>query len=186
MLLLPLLAVVLSAEQVWERQAEEDGLLLETQSVPGSMAERLRVTGTTRASPEAFIAAWWGKASDFSASPEISKREILKDEENDRLYWDLINASPASDRDYVMSVKKKANTVEFKSVDDPRKPADAYVRMKLYGTVTAEPDPKGARITYTVFTDIGGLIPPTFARGAQRKASFNLVREIKKRAEKSK
>ncbi len=185
MLLAPLVAVLLCADNNWEKLSEEDGLVLEVQPISGSMLENLRVTGTTRASPEDFIKAWWGSAKDFSASPEIVKREIFLDDENERLYWDQIRASPASDRDYVMSLKKKGNTVEFQSVDDKRKPtSNDFVRMNLRGSVTAAPDPKGARITYVVFTDIGGLVPPAFARGAQRKASFNLVREIRRRAEK--
>lgn len=177
---------MLCAEPAWERVTDEDGLVLESQVVPGTSHENLRVVGTTSASPEAFIAAWWGTAKDFSASPEVVKRDVFLDSENERLYWDLLNASPASDRDYVMRLKKKGLTVEFESVDDFRRPKGVYVRMSIRGSVTATPDPKGARITYVVFTDVGGMIHPAFSRSAQRKASFNLVREIRRRAEKKK
>lgn len=177
---------MLCAEPAWERVTEEDGLVLETQPVPGTAHENLRVTGTTRASPEQFIAAWWGTAKDFSASPEVVKRDVYRDTENERLYWDLLDASPASARDYVMRLEKKGLTVEFETVDDVRRPKGVYVRMTIRGSVTATPDPKGARISYVVFTDVGGMIHPAFARRAQRKGSFNLVREIRRRAEKAK
>ena len=180
-----LIAALLCAEPAWERVAEEDGLVLESQPVPGTSHENLRVTGTTLASPEQFIAAWWGEAKDTSASPEVVKRDVFRDTENERLYWDLLDASPASQRDYVMRLTRKGLTVEFQSVDDLRRPKGVYVRMSVRGSVTAAPDPKGARITYVVFTDVGGLIHPVFSRSAQRKASFHLVREIRRRAEKA-
>jgi hypothetical protein len=180
---LALLAVVLSADAAWQRVAEEDGLVLESQAVEGSSFERLRVTGTTSASPDSYMKAWWGKASDRSASPEVIKREIFSDGEDERLYWDLIHAPPASDRDYVMHLTKKGLELKFESVDDPRKPAGDYVRMKLHGTMTVAPDSKGARITYVVYTELGGAVPALFARGAQRKAALGLVKEIRRRAE---
>jgi hypothetical protein len=176
-----LLALLLCAG--WETVAQDDGLTIEVQPVEGSAFENLRVTGTTSASPEAYAAAWWGKASDSSASPEVAKREIFVDEPNERLYWDLVRSAPASDRDYVMHLKRNGNEITFESVDDKRKPAGDYVRMRLKGSLKVTPDPKGARITYVVFTDIGGLVPPLFARGAQRQASINLVKEIRRRAE---
>jgi hypothetical protein len=183
-----LLLLATCAEAPWQRELEEDGLVVESQQVEGSAFENLRVTGTTTATPEQFMKAWWGKATDSSASPEIIRRELFVDQEDERLYWDQIHAPPASDRDYVMHLSKRredngAQALRFESVDDPRKPKGDLVRMKLEGALTATPTDKGARIVYVVHTDLGGAIPAFFARGAQRRSALGLVREIRRRAE---
>jgi len=186
-----LIAVALTAEPSWEVQTQEDGLVLDTQKVEGSSYENVRVTGTTKASPEVFWSTWWGKASDRSATPEVVKREVFVDGENERLYWDLVSAPLVSDREYVMKMTRwkddatGAFHIRFQSVADARKPPrEGSVPLKLVGSVLVTPEPKGGcRFDYRMFSDVGGAVPAVFARGAQRKSSLQLSKENRRRAE---
>ncbi len=191
MLLAATVAVALAAEPSWERQAEEDGLVLDVQKVQGSPFERVRVSGTTKASPEIFWTTWWGKVRDSSASPEVVKREVIVDEEYERIYWDLVSAPLIADREYVMKMTRRreeangAFSVRFQTVADARKPPrDGSVPLKLEGSMVVAPEPKGgSHFEYVMFTDVGGSVPAVFARGALRKSSLSLSKENRRRAE---
>lgn len=191
MLVASLVVAVLAAEPPWQRQDEEDGLLLDAQAVEGSPYQNLRVTGHSTANADVFARAWWGKASDTSANSSISKREVLLDEENERRFYDIVHVPVASDRDYVLHVVKSKNeetgviTIKFTSVADERKPVTpARVRMKVESLVVFTPDPAGgSNVVYTVFTDIGGSLPAFFARGPTRKGTLEFAKELRRRAQ---
>lgn len=186
-----LLSVALAAAPSWQKQTEEDGLVLDVQPVAGSSYERVRVTGTSKASPEVFWTIWWGKATDSSASPEVVKREILSDADAERVYWDLVTAPFISDREYVMKMTRRrdeatgALSIRFQSVSDARKPPrEGSVPLLLDGSLQVTPEPKGGcRFEYVMFSDVGGAVPAVFVRGAQRKSSLTLSRENRRRAE---
>lgn len=186
-----LIVVALAADPAWDRQAEEDGLVMDVQKVEGSSYENVRVTGTTKASPEVFWTTWWGKAQDSSATPEVIKREIFVDGEYERVYWDLVTAPLISDREYVMKMTRRKDEaagtfhIGFQSVTDARKPPrDGSVPLKLTGSLTVTPEPKGGcRFDYRMFSDVGGALPAVFARSAQRKSSMQISRENRRRAE---
>lgn len=191
---LALALVVLGAEpggKKWERVNERDGAVLEVQEVAGSGFENIRVTCTTKVSPQDFLKALWGKAADTSANPEVVRREVLIDEEKVRRYWDLVRAPPASDRDYVLHKEwaedeRKAITMTFTTVDDPKKPPSKdLVRFgKVAGRFVAAPRPSGgSELTYVIFTDLGGAIPAWLTRGAMRESARKFVLELKRRAE---
>jgi len=175
----------------WQVRSDADGVQLETQEVAGSAYENVRVTCTSRASPRGFMAALWGKATDSSPSPEVVKRDVLLDEAQERRYYDVVHAPPASDRDYVMHERWAEDeggtiTMHFATLTDERKPITAArVRFgKVAGTATIAPAPGGgSAITYVVFTDLGGTIPAWLTRGAQREAAKKFVLEIRHRAE---
>jgi hypothetical protein len=174
----------------WERLFERDGVTLEVQTVPGSGFENVRVTSTTTASPQAFIKALWGVATDSSASPEVVRREVLLDEARERLYYDVVHPPPASDRDYVMhetwAEDAGVTTLHFVTVSDPRKPVTKdLVRFgRVAGSFSAAPRAGGgSTLTYVIFTDLGGSIPAWLTRGAQRDAAKKFALEIRRRAE---
>ncbi len=191
MLVASLLFAVLAADKPWQKQDEDDGLLLEAQAVEGSPYQNLRVTGHSTASVDVFAKAWWGKAQDTSANSSISSREVLLDEENERRFYDVVHVPVASDRDYVLHVVKSKNeetgvvTIKFTSVSDERKPITPQrVRMKVESLVVFTPDPAGgSNVVYTVFTDIGGSLPAIFARGPTRKGTLEFAKELRRRAQ---
>jgi hypothetical protein len=188
------LVTLLSADpHAWRKLSDDDGFTLEAQDVDGSSFETLRVTCSTKATPEGFITALWGKAKDSSASPEVVQRDVFVDEARERLYHDVIRTPIVSDRDFVMheviTVSDDGTwTMKFDNVSDKRAPEkDGIVRMpKCLGTVAASPAPQGAKIVYTVFTDVGGAVPAVLTRGSQRKAAVTWLKEIRRRAEEKK
>jgi hypothetical protein len=138
--------------------------------------------------------ALWGVATDTTPSPEVVRREVLVDEAQVRRYYDVVHAPPASDRDYVMhevwtqDEATGAVTMQFGSVDDPRKPVtSSLVRFgKVEGTVSAAPRAGGgSALTYRVYTDLGGALPAWLTKGAQREAARKFILEIRRRAEKA-
>lgn len=179
------------AEKKWERVNERDGAVLEVQEVAGSGFENIRVTCTTKVSPQDFLKTLWSTAADISTNPEVKKREVLIDEEKVRRYWDLVRAPPASDRDYVLHKEwaedeRQVITMTFTTVDDPKKPpSKELVRFgKVAGRFVAAPRPEGgSELTYVIFTDLGGAIPAWLTRGAMRESARKFVLELKRRAE---
>src|SRR5581483_8832127 len=187
---LALVTLLSAGPHPWRKVSDDDGFVLEAQDVDGSSFENLRVTCATTASPERFITALWGKAQDSSASPEVVKREVFVDEPRERLYHDVIRTPIVSDRDFVMHEAITVDndgtwTMKFDNVSDARAPEkDGVVRMpKCLGTVVASPAPGGAKVVYTVFTDVGGAVPAVLTRGSQRKAAVTWLKEIRRRAE---
>src|SRR4051812_9219352 len=100
-----LVLMLLAVEPPWERVSDEDGLVLEVQATAG--ADRLRVIGASPASAEEFARRWWALTRDTSASPEVTKRDMFIDGEDERLYYDVVRApAPVTDRDYVVRASR--------------------------------------------------------------------------------
>jgi hypothetical protein len=172
--------------------SDEGGVVVETQAVPGSGFERIRVRCGTRASPRAFFLTLWSTASDLAFSPLVVRRDVLLDEPQVRRYHDVVHAPPAGDRDYVAhetwSEDEATHVVSmrFEAVDDPRSPVTAeLVRFpRLEGSMTLRPRADGGSVvTYEVYTELGGSLPAWLTRGPQRDAARTFVLEIRKRAE---
>jgi hypothetical protein len=95
-----------------------------------------------------------------------------------------------SDRDYVLHVKlvQPAQSgrceITFESVEDPDHPKlPGVVRISLHGRWTVTPAADGkSLLTYVVYSDPGGGVPPLFAKSGQRDASIELVKRILARA----
>jgi hypothetical protein len=185
-------APALAAER-WELVSRDEVLSLEVAEVPGSGFENVRVISSSPASPRVVIKALWGVASDTTPSPEVIRRDVLIDEAQVRRYYDVVRAPPASDRDYVIHESWRedesgAISMRFETVDDPKKPVTReLVRFgRVQGSFTASPRAGGgSTLTYLVYTDLGGSLPPWLTRGAQREAARKFVLEIRRRAEKA-
>jgi len=184
----------LCADVPWQREAVDDGLLLEVQSVPSASLENIRVTGNSTASAEVFAQAWWGDAADLSDNPSLAKREILLDRQDERLFYDVVSVPLASNRDYVMHAVRRRDdksgviTLSFKSVEDRRKPVTPdLVRMRVEASVTFTPDPRGGcQFVYTISTDIGGWLPAFVLKGPLRSATLGSAKELRRRAQTAK
>lgn len=188
----PLIAALLSqAPTTWEPVDEDDGVKLEIQPGKGSSLERVKVSGSSNASPEQFATAWWGKASDSSAHPEVVRREVLDESERERVFYDVVRAPIISDRDYVARTTKVVDpesgavTLTFQSIDDARKPvSDRLIRMTMEAQVTFTPQPSGgSRFEYTVTSDLKGSIPSGFVSRFQRRSVMKLAQVMLRRAE---
>lgn len=191
MLWTQLTLLVLCADPSWQREAIEDGLLLEVQSIPNASHENIRVTGTSSASAEAFARAWWGDAKDISDNPSLARREVLLDQRDERLFYDVVTVPLASNRDYVMHAVRRHDdksgviTLSFRTVEDKRKPVTPdLVRMQVEASVVFTPDPRGGcRFVYTISTDVGGWLPAFVLKGPLRSATLGSAKELRRRAQ---
>lgn len=174
----------------WTKVAVDDGLTLEAQRVEGTSLERLRVTGTTRATVKDFMEMAWD-LSDTRANPEVARRELLTDRPTERVYWDLVRAAPVSDRDVVLRVtrsideKTGVQRQRFESISDDRKPEkDGVVRIIVKGSWQVAPLPSGgAEFVYEIYSDPAGDIPTFMVTAASRDAALRVARNVRKRAE---
>ena len=186
------MAIFANSSEPWSTVSTENGLTMSVQPVKGSSHENVRVTLTTTAPPTVFMDALWGSLDDRTQNPEVVKREVFEDGVSSRRYWDMVRAPPASDRDYVMQASRLLDEAtgayrhDFETVSDPRKPVKSnVVRMTVRGRCTVTPRTSGGSdVVYEIFTDIGGSIPAFLARGPARKSALQMLRDVKKRAEK--
>lgn len=174
----------------WTKVTVDDGLTLEAQKVEGSSYERLRVTGTTRASAQTFMDAVWD-ISDTRANPEVARREVLSERPTERVYWDFVRAAPVSDRDVVLKTTRGADAKtgvqrqRFESISDERKPEkEGVVRITVRGSWLVTPLPSGgAEFIYEIYSDPAGDIPSFMVTAASRDAALRVARTMRKRAE---
>ena len=129
-------------------------------------------------------------ASSTPNEPNLKSREIVSETADERVTYDQITPPLVSNRDYVVRVKRATDDkgvcrTLFGAATDVDKPSPAgWVRIKkLYGSTVVEPLPDGkSRVTYTVFSDPGGAIPPFMVEGSRRTLAINWMRLIIKRA----
>jgi len=176
----------------WQSVSNEGGLKLEVQSVKGTNVENVRITLSTSATPTQFMDALWGDLEDRSKNKEVVKREIFENGTSSRRYWDLVRSPPVSDRDYIMQATRALDETTgiyshaFETISDERKPVKAdVVRMTVRGRCIVTPRAQGGSdVVYEIFTDVAGAVPTFLTRGPSRKAAIELLREVKRRAEK--
>ena len=167
-----------------------DGLKVELRDVSGSHFEEIRVTAHSRLPLPALCDAVWGKGA--KATGDFKKRVVISESETERWTYEQIRLPVVSDRDCVMHVEllQPAESgrceVRFRSAkhkDYP--PALGHERVgAVRGQWTLVPDAKGeVDVTYVVYSEPGGAIPPLFAKGGQRDAAVSFMKQILKRAE---
>ncbi len=181
--------LVVASPDSWTKIAVDDGLTLEAQAVEGSSYERLRVTGTTKASAKEFMDAAWD-ISDSRGNPEVAQREILSDGPQERVYWDLVRAAPVSDRDVILKMTRRVDSrgtfnARFDSISDVRKPEkEGVIRITVRGAWHVTPLPSGgAEFTYEIYSDPAGDIPSFMVTAASRDAALRVARNVRRRAE---
>jgi hypothetical protein len=187
----PALLVLAGGVADWQRVSEDDGFVLETKAVAGSAFEEVRVSAHSEVSPEAFIAAAWGKAEDQSGAREVIRRDLLDESPLERTYYELVAAPLVSNRDFVLNNRRiddrgaHVYEIRFRTVNDPRRPPVAgIVRMPdIHGSCTVTPgDHGGTEIVYQMYTDLGGSLPAWIARAKQRESAVNWVKDRIKKA----
>jgi hypothetical protein len=195
-MLTPLLiwASVAASAPEWRVAEKKDGLTVELRDVEGSKFDEVRVSTVTKAaSLEDLCDAVWGKGAEQKNEGDFKKRVILKETDDERLSYEQIKVSMASDRDFVMSVKKVSPAssgkcvVIFETTNDSRYPPDKeHVRIKaIRGNWVLEPAKDGGvAASYQVFSDPGGDVPALFVHGPQRAAAVSFFKTILQRAQK--
>jgi len=126
-------------------------------------------------SPGAVLSHMWRFISE-GRSPIIKKRQVLKQEPAELLFYDQAKAPVVSDRDYSLLVRKLSEPTSyryqmtFETANQLGPPVDPkHVRIPaIRGHWLIEPaGPGGSRLTYQSFSEPGGSIPAFMIHGAQ-------------------
>lgn len=159
------------------------GLTVQARAIQGSKFSEYRVVTETPYPVEALcehIYEWGTKGSDH---PGVKLHKVLKDTPDDRVVYDQLEQPVVSDRDYALTVVRRREPdgscgIRFWTSNElaPAKPS-GFVRMdKLWGSWRFEPlDGGKARLTYTLFSDPGGSIPPFLVHGPAKSAAKESV-----------
>ncbi len=168
---------------VFEKVSNEDGLLLERRTVPGSGSYEFRVTTKTRLSVDAMcevVFEWGTRGKDV---PGLIARKEISAIPDERVIYDQFSIPIVSNRDYAITVKRVRSDdgscrVKFSlSNEKAPKKLDGWVRLdKLWGSWTLTPKDGGTELVYVQFSDPGGSVPSVFANGAQRDRALESVR----------
>ena len=181
-----LLLLLLHAPADFTRVEETDGVLVEARPVAGSKLVELRLTTTTKKSPESLCSAAFGDGKYDPEVPDLKLRQVLSESADERVTYEQVSPPMVAARDYATRAKRirsddGACRVTFEAANEvaPPKP-EGWVRMsKLHGEWRFERADQGlTRVTYLVFSDPGGTIPTFMIEGGRRKFALRWVKMI--------
>lgn len=179
------------ADDGWRRVDLEDGILVETRDVDGSPIHEVRATTHTGAAPQAILAVLWRHEEHPTFLPHLHHLEVLQDAPDTRLLYEQFSVPILKDRDAVLRTHRTVDAttgvvdVESRSVtDEGPPPSTQFVRVRsTVGHWHLVPGAQGgADVTYTIRTDVGGMVPAWIANRAQHETVPRLVRAILDRA----
>lgn len=159
----------------WDELDTADGVKLSRREVPGSHYFEYRATHTTEVSLEALcthVYEWGSKGKDHQS---LKLRKLVRDGEDERVTYDHIDEPIVASRDFAMTVKRlkdpdRTCRIRFfaNNAEAPASPR-GFVRIeKLWGGWTFAPRADGkVDVTYTMFADPAGAIPPFLVHGSQ-------------------
>jgi hypothetical protein len=186
-----LLLLALGADE-WSEVDEDDGIKLEARDVKNTSHRELRVTTTTKHSPEALCAAAFGDGSFDSKEPTLKARKLLAKGDNELVIYDQLATPVVSDRDVVLKVRREQGSdgscrvfIDAISRDDIPA-AKGFVRIDwLKGSWLFAPKGNGeTAVTYTIFTDPKSSMPRMMIEPPRRKIAFGWVKLVLERAAK--
>jgi hypothetical protein len=184
--LLPGLALAMPALAAgpWRVVGEEDGVRVEQRDADSGPFGELRLVAKSEAALETLCDVVWGDGKIDPNEPNLKHREVLEEQPNMRITYEQVAVPVVADRDYVVKrtrmVSKNSCQVAFESVTDRGpKSQPGHVRIpRFYGSWTVRPTAHGSMVTYVIYSDPGGGVPPALARGPQRNAAKEWMRMI--------
>ena len=186
-----LVAAPARADDGWRRVDLEDGILVETRDVEGLSIHEVRATTHTGATPRAILAVLWHHEEQPSFLPHLRHLEVLRDAPDERLLYEQISLPILKDRDVVLRTRRSLDAatgvvdIDSRSVTGEGPPPSAqFIRVRASaGHWHLVPGAHGgAEVTYTIRTDVGGVVPGWIANRVQRETVPRLVRVILDRA----
>ncbi len=170
--------------------------VLSQRPVKGSVFHETRLQADTPYSVKHWCDAVWVMVTS-GATPGITLHKELVNEPNHRVYYEQVSYPIISKRDYAMTTERTpeldggACRIRFRATNSKAPPVpNDFVRIeKLYGEWLFEPSAAGARVTYRIFSDPAGAIPPFLVHGQiieKTKFSYNEGLKVTKRAAEAK
>jgi hypothetical protein len=181
---LPLLLLVLAAEPEWRPEGSRHGLAIEARAVPGSKFTEFRSQMEIAGDLNALCDGVFLWATTSGNSPEVSKRTLLEDRGDVRVVHDELKTPIVSDRTVTFLIKKarpssSVCTLEA-HVDNEKAPRtkEGWVRIDKMDTQWRfEPGASGkTKVTFSIFVDPAGSVPPFLTYGAQRNAAADTLK----------
>lgn len=186
-MLLPIVMLLAAEPGAWEKVTTSDGVTVEQRPVSDSKFVELRFTTTTDKTPESLCAAVFGDGKFDKEEPDLKSRHVLSETPDTRITHDSITPPLVNQRDYVVkahwAMEGSACRMTFEATDELAPPlAAGWIRVtKVRGYWLFEPADGKTKLTYVVFSDPGGAIPPWIAEGSRRTLGVRWVKMIDSR-----
>ena len=184
-------SLALCSDDGWRRIGFADGILVETRDVESSPFPEVRASTHSDSSPGAILAVLWRHEEHPRFVPYQRHLEVLEDTGDERLLYEQFAFPVLKDRDVVLRVRRSVDPtsgvvdVTSRSVSNAGPaPTSSFVRIKsMAGHWHLVPVAGGGTdVTYTIRTEVGGVIPAWIVNRAQRESVPNVVRVMLERA----
>lgn len=169
---------VFDNETAFEKVESSGGVTVSKRAIKNSVFWEYRAEAESPLSVDQLCVALyeWGTKGGDGLGVILNK--VLTDGENLRVVYTQISQPIVANRDYALTVIRERPSettcrVRFRTTNDlaPKMP-DGFVRMeKLWGEWRMEPTEKGAKVTYTMFSDPAGAVPAFLVHGPTQKAT---------------
>jgi hypothetical protein len=185
LVLLPWVPLAAASAPRWYPLDDKDGVRLEGREVPGSSHEELRALTKTQANAERVCDAVWGKGVPLDAG--FRKREVLRENDSERLTYEQVATPVVSDRDYTLHVQREPRPeggclIVFQTRNElGPAPQRGLVRIPVIrGRWEIRPLDEGrsTEVLYLVYSEPGGGIPAIFSRGPSRTRTLEWLKVI--------
>ena len=173
--------------------ADDDGIgiTVEARDVPGSSLPELYVTAYAPVPPSAVARVIWAHERYPEFLPEVKRLDVLRDDGDERLLHQWITMPVVEDRDVVLrtrrTVDRATGTVDVRTMavaDEGPPPTAGSVRIpsSVSHWHLAPTGDGGCAISYSIRTDLGGLVPSWVVSRGERTTVPKLVHAMISRA----
>ena len=182
--MIAILLTLLAAEPEWTAEGTRHGIPIEARAVTGSKFTEFRAQMEVAGDVNALCDSVFIWASSSGNSPEVAKRTVLEDRGDARLVHDELKTPIVSDRAVTFLLTKKRPSpglctleAHVDNVKAPKIP-ESFVRItKMDTSWRFEPGTNGkTRVTFAIFVDPAGSVPPFLTYGAQRNAAADTLK----------
>ena len=184
------LDAVATSREPWQQHKVKRGISVERRPVKGSSFFEYRASIGIPMAPALLIEDMW-RTVTLKPGPLVKKRQILKQNDTEIVFYDQIQTPVVSDRDYTMRLRKVAlGNDRFQMVFETANelgpgPDPKHVRiLAIHGAWSLEPDPSvagGSLVTYQSYSEPGGSVPAFMIHGAQVDQTIKSVETLKAR-----
>ncbi len=179
--LVGLLLAQAPSEEGW-KNLWHDGVTLDTRPVPGSAFFEYRAQTDSDLKVETLCHEIYEWASISTDHDNITARKVLEDHGDMRVVYDQLSPPLVAQRDFAFTVRRARKgasscRIDLMVTNDKAPPLpQGFVRIeKLSSSWLFERTENGTHVTYTLFSDPGGSMPPALVHNAQRDATVKTL-----------
>jgi hypothetical protein len=178
-----LVLLVLAADPTWTPEGSRDAIALSSREIPGSKFLEFRAQTEVAGEVDALCDAVFDWASLKKNSAEVKTRTLLENEGDARVVHDDLEAPIVAHRTVTFQIKRRrlpdgtcALDAHVHNEMAPKTP-EGWVRIdKMDTSWRFERSGEKIRVTFTLFVDPAGSVPPFIVRGAQKNAAADTLK----------